>query len=64
MKRSKLNPGKIALLRVRQGMNGTEIIPFEATGELFEDGEIKKALTSGTEDGLFASLILRGLLDE
>jgi hypothetical protein len=45
-------------------MNGTEIIPFEATGELFEDGEIKKALTSGTEDGLFESLVLRGLLDE
>jgi predicted ATPase len=64
MKRSKLNPGKIALLRVRQGMNGTEIIPFEATGELFEDGEIKKVLTSGTEDGLFESLVLRGLFDE
>ncbi len=64
LKRGKTNPNDIALLRIRQGENGTEVSPFDVTGPLFQDQEISQALTSGTEDGLFESLILRGMLDE
>ena len=56
--------GNISLLRVRQGPAETEIIPFDATGPLFQEAEVAQALTAGTEDGLFEGLILRGLLDE
>jgi hypothetical protein len=31
---------------------------------LFKDQQIAAALTAGTEDGLFESLLLRGILDE
>jgi len=61
---AKDRPTEIALLRVRQGPLGTEIAPFITSGPLFKDHEIAKALTSGTEDGLFENLILRGMIDE
>ncbi|MGQ0663769.1 MAG: AAA family ATPase [Pseudomonadota bacterium] len=53
----------MALLRVRQGEGGTEIVPFDPAGPLFTEQEIAKALTLGAEDGLFERLLLRGLLD-
>jgi energy-coupling factor transporter ATP-binding protein EcfA2 len=61
---AKDHPKEIALLRVRQGPTGTEIAPFITSGPLFKDHEIAKALTTGTEDGLFENLILRGMIDE
>jgi predicted ATPase len=61
---AKDRPKEIALLRVRQGPIGTEIAPFITSGPLFKDHEIAKALTTGTEDGLFENLILRGMIDE
>jgi hypothetical protein len=61
---AKDRPKEIALLRVRQGPIGTEIAPFITSGPLFKDPEIAKALTTGTEDGLFENLILRGMIDE
>jgi len=64
LKLAKDRPEEIALLRVRQGPVGTEISRFVATGPLFKDQEIAKALTTGTEDGLFENLILRGMIDE
>lgn len=64
LKLAKDRPKEIALLRVRQAPIGTEISPFATTGPLFKDQEIAKALTTGTEDGLFESLILRGMIDE
>lgn len=64
LKRAKSRPNDIALLRVRRGPSGTEVCPFNVTGPLFKDQEIADALTTGTEDGLFESLILRGMLDE
>jgi predicted ATPase len=64
LKLAKDRPEEIALLRVRQGPGGTEISRFVATGPLFKDQEIAKALTTGTEDGLFENLILRGMIDE
>jgi len=63
-KKYQSNPDKIALLRVRQDKTGSIIAPFKTTGPLFADSEIAKALTNGTEDGLFESLLMRGLIDE
>jgi predicted ATPase len=64
LKLSQSRPSDIALMNVRQGINGTEVSPFDTTGPLFKDQEIAKALTAGTEDGLFEGLILRGMLNE
>lgn len=64
LRRAKSRLKDIALLRVRHGLEGTEVLPFDVTGPLFQDHEIAKALTTGTEDGLFESLMLRGMLDE
>jgi predicted ATPase len=64
LKLSHSRPKDIALMNVRRSLNGTEVLPFDVTGPLFKDQEIAKALTAGTEDGLFESLMLRGMLDE
>jgi hypothetical protein len=52
------------MLNVRRSGGQTEVKSFEVTGPLFSDHEIAKALTARGEDGLFESLILRGLIDE
>lgn len=54
----------VGLFNVRRVDESTVVEPFDVTGPLFKDQEIAAALTSGTEDGLFESLLLRGLLDE
>ena len=54
---------EIGLFNVRQTDAGTVVIPFESQGPLFRDAEITKALATETEDGLFESLMLRGLVD-
>jgi predicted ATPase len=64
LKEGKSRPKDIALLRVVGGVNQTQVRPFEVTGPLFQDPEIAQALTAQTEDGLFESLMLRGMLDE
>jgi predicted ATPase len=64
LRRGKIYPEDIALLTVRYGINGTEVSPFNMTGSLFKDEEISQGLAAGTEDGLFESLMLRGMLDE
>lgn len=53
----------VALLNVRRGRGGTEVYPFDTSGPLFKDQELAQALTAETEDGLFESLMLRGMLD-
>jgi predicted ATPase len=53
----------IAMLNVRRGMNGTEVHEFDTCGPLFQDSDIAKALTEASEDGLFESLVVRGMLD-
>ena len=57
-------PGDVGLLNVRRVGQATAIEPFDAAGPLFKDKEIAAALTSQAEDGLFESLVLRGLIDE
>jgi predicted ATPase len=55
---------EVALLNVRRDRNGTQVQPFDPHGPLFQDVEMMAALTAPTEDGLFESLLLRGMLDE
>jgi predicted ATPase len=57
-------PGQIAMLNVRRTGGQTDVKPFDMTGPLFREQEIAQALTARNEDGLFESLVLRGLLDE
>ena len=64
LKRGKFRPNDVGLLRVRRGAKGTEVTRFDVSGPLFQDDEIGKALTAGSEDGLFESLVIRGMLDE
>ena len=54
----------IALFNVRRVGQETRIGRFDTDGPLFDDPEIAAALTNGDEDGLFESLMLRGLIDE
>lgn len=63
LRQARSHPQEIALLRVRQGPEGSEVTPFDVTGPLFKDAEIASALASATEDGFFESLMLRGMLD-
>ncbi|MCW5555729.1 MAG: AAA family ATPase [Verrucomicrobiae bacterium] len=64
LRRAEKRPREIALLRVRQKPGGSDVARFDVTGPLFQDREIAQALTTGNEDGLFESLMLRGMLDE
>jgi predicted ATPase len=64
LKEARSRRGDIGLFNVRREGAATVIRPFDVSGPLFEDTEIAAALTSGSEDGLFESLMLRGLLDE
>jgi predicted ATPase len=55
---------EVGLFNVRREGHATIVHSFDVTGPLFKDQEIATALTAGTEDGLFESLLMRGLLDE
>ena len=57
-------PGEIGLFNIRRDGPATVVQPFDVVGPLFKDQQIAAALTAGTEDGLFESLLLRGMLDE
>jgi predicted ATPase len=62
--RGKTLAERFVLLRVRQGSDGTEVVPFSVTGPLFRDDEIAEALKIRSEEAVFEGLMLRGLLDE
>lgn len=64
LKSARSKAGDIGLFNVRREGAATVIAPFDVTGPLFKDEEIAAALTTGTENGLFESLMLRGLLDD
>ena len=64
LKRARSRPDEVGLFNVRRQDQATVVEPFETMGPLFKDQEIAAALTAGTEDGLFESLLLRGMLDE
>jgi hypothetical protein len=63
-RKQEARPKDIALMRVKQDESGSRIQPFRTPGPLYTDNEIAKALANGTEDNLFESLLLRGLIDE
>lgn len=64
LKAARERPKDIGLFNVRREGQATVVRPFDVSGPLFKDHELAAALTSGTEDGLFESLLLRGMLDE
>jgi predicted ATPase len=57
-------PKEIGLFNVRRQGAATIVKPFDVAGPLFTNQQVAAALTAGTEDGLFESLLLRGMLDE
>ena len=63
LKRVQEYPDQIALLNVRHGETGTEVQRFKVSGPLLHDMEVLEGLTATSEDGLFAGLMMRGLLD-
>jgi predicted ATPase len=56
-------PNDIALFQVTHRDGATRVARFDPLGPLFSDTEIRQALAEGNDDGLFESLLLRGLLD-
>lgn len=64
LRQARSKPEEIGLFNVRRVGRASEIRPFDVTGPLFQDNQVTAALTSGTEDGLFESLLLRGWIDE
>jgi len=64
LKGARSRPTDIGLFNVQRDGAATAVRPFDVTSPLFRDQEIAAALTAGTEDGLFESLMLRGLLDD
>jgi predicted ATPase len=64
LKGARARTSDVGLFNVRREGRATVVKPFDVSGPLFKDREIAAALTGGTEDGLFESLLLRGMLDE
>ena len=64
VKREASPPSDIGLFNVRLAAQGTVVEPFDVAGPLFQDAEIRAALASRSEDGVFESLLLRGFIDE
>ena len=64
LKGARSQSNDIGLFNVRRDGQSTVVRPFDVSGPLFKNHEIAAALTTGTEDGLFESLLLRGMLDE
>lgn len=55
---------EIALFNVRRIQGKTVAQRFEFPGPLYKDERIAEALSAKSEDGVFESLLLRGILDE
>jgi len=58
------HPRRVRMYRTVSDDGKTRIVPFEATGPLFADSEIRQALTDRDEEMIFEGLLLRGLLDD
>ncbi|HZF11962.1 MAG TPA: AAA family ATPase [Thermoanaerobaculia bacterium] len=64
LQQAKAAPEHTRLLRCAQHGGATTITPFVATGPLFEDAEIRRALTSPEDDAeVVEAMLLRGWLD-
>jgi predicted ATPase len=62
--KARLHPDEIGLFAVRQTENGSDIRPFTVSDEILEDPEIMRALSDRGEEGVFESLMMRGMIDE
>ena len=58
----KQNPNDVALFVCRGEGRKSVIEPFTTYGELYEEADIKAALESPTEEGLFYEMMIRGWL--
>jgi ABC-type transporter Mla maintaining outer membrane lipid asymmetry ATPase subunit MlaF len=56
-------PQLVRMFNVVRDGGSSRLVPFLTTGPLFDDPEVRHALTSATEDGIFEAAMLRGLLD-
>ncbi len=56
--------GRVSLLRATRSHGRSLLTPLDVNAPLFDDTEIKEALSSATEDGVFQGLWVRGLLDD
>ena len=63
-KQASSRPQTVGLFNVRRESSHTVIHHFDEIGPLFQDNQIKEALASRMDDGLFESLLLRGIIDE
>ena len=63
LKNHQADPENVSLLLAGQERHGTRIVPIDTESPLFKDNEIRQALTGGAEEGLFAGLMMRGLID-
>ena len=61
-KRDAHTPQSVGLFNVRRDRLETVIQPFDEI-PLFKDSQVRDALTSRAEDGMFETLLLRGLID-
>lgn len=57
------HPGDVQLFVVGQSRKGSVIEPFAATGPLFDESEIRDALTPPDEVSVFTAALTRGLID-
>jgi len=62
--KAKEQPGQVGLFHVRQGERGTELERFDISGPLFQEAELREALSDRGDEDVFEGLILRGILDE
>ena len=63
LKQARSHPEEIALFKVWRVGDRTEVARLDPAGILFEEPEVVGALTSSEEDGVFAGLMMRGMLD-
>ena len=61
--RARIAPDLVRLVRCVQNAGSTALEPFDSTGELFEDAEIRAALQPGDCGQLVESMLVRGWLD-
>jgi energy-coupling factor transporter ATP-binding protein EcfA2 len=57
-------PGQIALLRVTHDGRGTVVKPLDPKAPPFTDEELRRELSTVSDESVFGGLVLRGLLDD
>ena len=62
-RRAQADPGKIKIFRCAQYGRATEVSLFEPPGPLWQDSEVRDALTGSEDAGLMEAMLLRGWLD-